>query len=525
MKYWLGIAFCVLLSMTGAVAVAAEAEVRFEVDEFVIEGEHPFGQDELKEMLDPYLGEHEGFLDLRNAAQTLEERLQSRGLPFHRVIIPPQRTATGRFRFEVVPFKLNVVEVEGNSHFDRDNVLNSVRTALVVEETPNTRELARALSLANNHPVKRVGVSMRRSERPNYIDAVLNVEDHSPHVVFLNANNRGSDDTGDERVALGYQYTNLFNRDHVITFTASSSPGHWDDVQQYGVNYVWPLYRLSGDLAFLYTFSDVDSGTVGGAFDVTGQGRFAGVHYTQYFLNRGAYRHRLRVSVEDRLFENNLDFAGQPQLCPFTNPQADCEVRSRPAALDYTAEWVLPGSNVALTMGYVYNLPRGADNDQQAYTGARVGADDNWGAARFGLVTDVKMPKNMLFRTRFSGQWTNEPLIPGEQFGLGGERSVRGFPEREVASDSGYQQSLELWLPANRSGIDFFAFTDAGYGLREDTLPGEDESLTLMSYGLGARWRPNRHFNLALDFARVLAGEGGVDDGDMRLHFNVLVRN
>ena len=97
--------------------------------------------------------------------------------------------------------------------------------------------------------------------------------------------------------------------------------------------------------------------------------------------------------------------------------------------------------------------------------------------------------------------------------------------EREVASDSGYQQSLELWLPPNRSGIDFFAFTDAGYGLREDTLPGEDQSLTLMSYGLGARWRPNRHFNLALDFARVIAGEGGVQGGDMRLHFNVLVRN
>ena len=78
MNRWLWIAFCVLLSMTGAVTVVAAAEVRFQVGEFVVEGEHPFSQDELDEVLDPYLGEHEGFLDLRNAAQTLEERLQSR---------------------------------------------------------------------------------------------------------------------------------------------------------------------------------------------------------------------------------------------------------------------------------------------------------------------------------------------------------------------------------------------------------------------------------------------------------------
>ena len=75
MNRWLWIAFRVLLSMTSAVTVAA-AEVRFQVEEFVVEGEHPFGQDELKEMLDPYLGEHEGFLDLRNAAQT-SPRLQT----------------------------------------------------------------------------------------------------------------------------------------------------------------------------------------------------------------------------------------------------------------------------------------------------------------------------------------------------------------------------------------------------------------------------------------------------------------
>jgi len=37
------------------------------------------------------------------------------------------------------------------------------------------------------------------------------------------------------------------------------------------------------------------------------------------------------------------------------------------------------------------------------------------------------------------GQYSDEPLIIGEQFGLGGVTSVRGFEERAVTGDRGFR--------------------------------------------------------------------------------------
>ena len=50
----------------------------------------------------------------------------------------------------------------------------------------------------------------------------------------------------------------------------------------------------------------------------------------------------------------------------------------------------------------------------------------------------------MVLSARLDGQWSDEPLIPGEQFGIGGARSVRGYEEREASGDSGFFVSAEL---------------------------------------------------------------------------------
>jgi hemolysin activation/secretion protein len=54
---------------------------------------------------------------------------------------------------------------------------------------------------------------------------------------------------------------------------------------------------------------------------------------------------------------------------------------------------------------------------------------------------------------RINGQWGSEPLIPNEQFGLGGVNSVRGYHEGELFGDSGWNASLEEDTPPHIVGM------------------------------------------------------------------------
>lgn len=83
----------------------------------------------------------------------------------------------------------------------------------------------------------------------------------------------------------------------------------------------------------------------------------------------------------------------------------------------------------------------------------------------------------------FEGQVAGEALIPGEQFGLGGVHSVRGFAERELSGDDGFRASVELWPPAvPGTSLRFLLFADAGRVILE-----EQSSDAIASIGAGMR--------------------------------------
>ncbi|HUA68204.1 MAG TPA: POTRA domain-containing protein [Candidatus Saccharimonadales bacterium] len=54
---------------------------------------------------------------------------------------------------------------------------------------------------------------------------------------------------------------------------------------------------------------------------------------------------------------------------------------------------------------------------------------------------------------RLDGQWSSEPLISSEQFGIGGVNSVRGYHEGEIFGDTGWHVSLEEDTPPHIVGV------------------------------------------------------------------------
>ena len=175
-------------------------------------------------------------------------------------------------------------------------------------------------------------------------------------------------------------------------------------------------------------------------------------------------------------------------------------------------------------MQYARSLTSGGDNDNDVYDANRAGATAGWDAWRGGAALSWPLPGRWSARALFEGQIANEALIAGEQFALGGARSVRGFSEREIAGDDGLRGSLELWSPGlPQTGLRFVLFADAGRVMNE---PSRDNLLTddsMASLGAGVHWNWKDRVGVLLDVGMIVDGTPSRENG-ARGHLNVLVR-
>ena len=442
--------------------------VEFSVSEFILVGENPLAQETTDNILKEYLGTYSGLDGLLGAVDALQAGLNEHGFAFRRVILPPQTLSGGTVTLKIVPITLATVEVAGNKYFSDANIRASV-PAIRQGMTPQQSVLSASLELANKHGAKQVSVRLRESEQSDAVDAIIDVKDQRPWKLFAGLNNIGTKETGRTRLIVGGQYSNLFGRDHALTVTYTTSPENQRNVMQAGASYDLPLYAANGRISAFFSESDVNVGEVAG-FQISGAGRFWGVGFTRILARTGGYSHEWTLGVQDRFFESAIDFVAGPFVIPVGN-----NVRSYPVTLGYRGNYEAASWVSDFGASYSRNIAVGARNDEASYRASRTGADTAWDALRFDANLNYFLPKNWLLRGQMNGQLTNEPLISGEQFGLGGERSIRGLDERSVLGDSGYRIGLEVWTPPipKTRGLRLLGFVDFGMLDRHDVQPGE----------------------------------------------------
>jgi hemolysin activation/secretion protein len=504
-------AMCFALVFSSATP-AAEPGPRFSVRTFQIEGDLPIPRERALAVLAPYAGESVTLENLQSATSALEAELRSRGYSFYRVVLPPQ-SLEGVATIRVLPFRLANVTVTGNQHFSKDNILASL-PALRKGESPNVGDVGRNRAAANEHPAKEHDITFRQSDVADSVDAEVKVRDERPLSLFVGLNNTGERRTGSYRATAGVQHSNLWDLDHSVTATYTTSPEKTQDVKQYGLYYRVPFYSVSGALTAFYAHSDVNSGTVANAFEVSGRGQFWGLHWRQHLTPLGAYSHSLEAGIDERFFDNNVVFGGT---------QLGVDVRSRPVNVTYLARYDRADSSISGSVQYARNLRGGADNNDAAYSANRAGATRDWQAIRYSLDGQWRISPGAL-ALRVRGQYADEPLIPGEQFGIGGAGSVRGLREREVTGENGISMSFEGLLPLPWEGLNAIVFVDGGEVRVKDALPGQRGRQDAWSVGVGLRWTIARSFQVALDAAHVLDGTSATGSGDERLHFSLIYR-
>ena len=504
-------------------AAQAPAEPVFIVKHFEASGNSVLPAAEVDELLSAYIGNSRTLGDIETARQALQALYAKHGYTTVMVALPEQDVTEGRVRLQVRELKVGQVKVMGAQHHDDANIREAF-PALQEGGIPNTVKLAESLRLANDNPSKQTQFLFKPTKDMGTVDALLRVVDEKPWKAFATLDNTGNSQTGESRLGIGYQHANLFNRDHVATLQYITSPEQLGNVAIFGAGYRIPLYTLADTIDLYAGYSDVDSGTISGLFNVSGKGATLGGRYTHTFTKQSAFDHKVSLGLDYRAYQNDvIDDLGTSYVP---------DVTVHPVSLSYHSQWTGTSSQAGFYLTGVHNLPggdKGGNNDfEPGKFGGRGGADASYQLWRLGGNVSHSFDNDWQLHAGLDVQHTDEPLVSGEQFGIGGQNSVRGFGERTISGDHGSRVSLEVFTPdlGDKTGLAsarlrLLAFVEGANVRHLNPQPSEMVTESISSAGVGLRFGLDKNLSVRMDYGHVLNGGGDKQKDDDRLHASV----
>lgn len=481
------------------------------------------------EVIDAALASYKGELslgDLKQAAQAVQALYRDAGYGAVIAYVPEQTAASGRATIAVLEGRIGQVEVIGNSHFSAANIQRSV-PHLKAGVTPQVRRLDTEVQMANENPAKQLALTLEAGKQAGEVDARVMVVEQPPTTWTVAVDTGGNDSTGLVRGYLRYQNAALWDLDHVLSLQAGSSLEKPSAAPSIAANYRIPMYEQAATLDLYAAYSDAEGGdtpTAAGVLQFNGRGAAMGLLSTTHLERIGEFDQQFHIGADVRLFLNECNIQWLPSgACG----GAGESVSTNPMSITYSAR---RGGNMpaGFSLGGSWNLGLvGPYRNDANFQAVRDGAPSGYALARLSGYMAFLLPQQWQLQGRISSQFTADPLIPGEQFGIAGANTVRGYLEREVIGDQGIAGSLELYAPTllnpmgvRQSTLQLLAFFDAGEvrNRRDTPCLGIQSVCRLSSIGLGLRARLQT-LQLRLDVANALKDGNATASGRTRANF------
>lgn len=496
---------------------------RFTVEHYFVEGNTLLPSEDIPPLLKSFTGKDKDFGDVQQALEALEGAYRKKGYSAVAVILPEQELDKGTVKLRVIEAKIRDFAIDGNTHHSRENILGAF-PSLKIGTTPKVTSLSKDLLVSNENPSKKVSLQMLSGENEDDVIASLKVTDQRPWNLGLMADNTGTGQTGDYRLSLLFQHHNVFDRDQSLTLVYNTSPDNLDKVNVFSLAYRIPVYTFGDSIELMGGYSDVNSGSVpfgGDNLHITGKGVVAGIKYNLNLRRLGVYQHKLILGFDYKDFENSLSIQGI---------DLGNNVVVHPVSLTYTGALGLESGELGFYLSGSHNEPWGSKGLQPDFERARPGANADYTVFRFGSNFGYSLPGDWQAKVAFNGQYTDDFLVPGEQFGAGGSGSVRGFSEREFSGDCGFAGSTELYSPNIATFLNIpdtqvrlLGFYDAATVFPAAGAPAGTPEFTIASVGTGLRLSWATNFSFSFDWGYVIRAGGTTNKGDSAIHFMTML--
>ena len=512
--------------------LANTAAQRVTVTGFAITGNTLLPLAGLMATLDRFKGERT-LDELKRAAFAVQEKYREAGFSGVIAYVPPQSAVNGVATIAVLEGRLKFVEVIGNKQFSEANILRSL-PLLAPGLTPQVPRLDAQIQLANEHPSKKVAVLLEAGAQQGEVQAHITVTEAPVQRWVASLDNTGNAATGRWRASLSYLHSALWQLDHQLSLQFQFAPEKPSAVAVFSASYRVPFHAQGMTLDAYAAHSNVDGGSTAsaaGAVQFSGKGVVLGTKLTKYLRRWGEVDQRVALGFDRRAYINACSVAGLPAgACG----AAGESVTVHPLALEYTAQraGAMPvGVNVSVARNLGLGGAHGSDANFDA---VRPGAKRKYTQLRASLTGDLALPQRWLAQLRVSGQFSRDALVSGEQFGLGGAYSVRGYAEREMLGDSGVAGSAEIYTPElsrlktgvgadASSSARLLAFVDAGHVRNRLGTPCFDAATRcgLASVGVGLRAATGT-WQFRLDLAQALRDAQRTKRHDFGASFQVV---
>lgn len=491
---------------------------RFDILEFVIEGDTLLGAAVVERAVYPFLGPGRTLADAEGARRALQQAYQDAGFLSVSVLLPPQQVAPGlgEVRLLVQAAPVGRLRITGAEHFLPSVVREGV-PSLAPGSVPQFAEVQQELArLAAVAPDRQITPILAAGSRPGTLDVELKVDDQRPLHGAVELNDKQSANTERGRLEAAIGYDNLFQRGHGIALNLLTAPTEPAQSTIVSLLYSVPLSgRLGGPgdrLSLAFTGSDSDTPTPLGGLTVS-RGKSWRLRWRDQLEAPEGLRHALAWGLTRRdLRDRNVDVAGfsvEPPSLRYTLLQLDYELDLQGGT---------PGRTSRLALGLGLSLPglNARDVDCFGATVDQFVCKRAASSARFQVLTlnlSHQEPlggggEGWLGRLQVFGQYSDTPLPSSEQAVYGGADTVRGYLEGEQAGDLGVGLRTEIWAPRWRPtpelALRLFGFADRAVLRRLYALPAEPARVQLGSAGLGLRLDTDGGLAAALDWATVI---------------------
>jgi hemolysin activation/secretion protein len=502
--------------------------IRIDIREFRIEGSRAMSSAEVERALSPFLGPRRPLSDVEAARAALEKAYRDAGFQTVTVATPRQTVRGGVITLQVTEAVVERLRVRGARWFLPSDI-KRLAPSMAEGTVPNFEAMVRDIVALNQLPDRRVTPMPRAGATPGTVLVDLNVEDQFPLHGSLELNNRHGVDTRPLRLAGSLRYANLWQDGHTLGLAFQLAPQSNDSPRNQAIlrdkdpdaRVVTGTYLARFDdpqwlsLSLNGTYQDSTVHTA--AATVKSSGHILGVHASFTLPGDEHAFHAVTAGVEYRRYGQDIGAGGDRIVLPITY---------WPLSVQYAISLSGERSQTQADAGLTTDLPV-LSSRRSYFDDRRYGATP----AFFYLRGDLTRSDDFSWcqlgeKLQWQAAW--EPLLPTEQFALGGVDTVRGYPDAAVAGDYGAALSLELRTPSlagwtGRRWVKdwrFLVFADGGWTQIHQALPEQRSTFRLASAGAGLRLRLTG-FTGELDLGVPFVDEATSRRYHPRVHFRI----
>jgi hemolysin activation/secretion protein len=501
-----------LVSASVAFAQAIGVEQKFDVLEYLVEGNTKLKNIQIEESVYPHLGIGRTFKDVEAAREALEKTYQAAGFVTISVDIPEQSTSSGVITLKVNEGKIDRLAIKGTKYFSSAMIRERL-SELASGVVPNSNVVKAEIADLNRNANRRVAPALRPGKTPGTVDVDVTVDDSLPISGSVTLSNfRPSSSPNNLRLGADVRFENVgesyFGAGHTLGFSLFTTPQDIKDTHLFTMNYLVPTIN-NGTFLFFALRSNTESIQPVGATLVQGKYSQLGLRYFYPLAKAETSRLNLVLGVDRKSNEQLVASSG---IGPLTYTPITLGLNFQTGASDDV--WKLDTT-------WVSGVRTSLKTDER-FANRRLGATSDFGVLKLDLSNDRSLGGQFRLRSRVGAQVANRPLINLEQAVAGGYDSVRGYFEAEQIGDKSLRASIEASYAMKASGnwlkrAEFVSFLDAARLEILSPAIGQANTFHLASTGIGTRLRLGNSWQLSTDLAYAFRAAGRTQKGDVRL--------